>query len=148
MEKVPSLHLEIERYSSHQRQRTWGQGSLWKQTMKVQVLVAQSTLTLCDPMDCSPPGSSVHGPSRQKYWSGLPFFPPGNLPHPGIKPTYPTLEADSLPSEPPGKSKNKHCCFFNSLPQAQILLRLLTHWTPKAQVSLPCQFLTDLLFLS
>ena len=33
----------------------------------------QSCLTLCDPMDCSPPGSSVHGFSRQEYWSGVPL---------------------------------------------------------------------------
>ena len=32
----------------------------------------QSCPTLCDPMDCSPPGSFVHGFSRQEYWSGLP----------------------------------------------------------------------------
>ena len=38
--------------------------------------VAQSCPTLCDPMDCSPPGSSVHGVFRQKYWSGLPFPSP------------------------------------------------------------------------
>ena len=37
----------------------------------------QSCLTLCDPMDSTPPGSSVHGFSRQEYWSGLPFPPPG-----------------------------------------------------------------------
>ena len=37
------------------------------------VLVAQSCLTLCNPMDCSPPGSLVHGIPRQEYWSGLPF---------------------------------------------------------------------------
>ena len=52
---------------------------------------AQSCPTLCDPVDCSPPGSSVHGISRQDYWSGLPFPSPGDLPHPGIKPTPPTL---------------------------------------------------------
>ena len=40
------------------------------------VLVAQSCLTLCDLMDCSPPGSSVHEFSRQEYWSGLPFPSP------------------------------------------------------------------------
>ena len=34
---------------------------------------AQSCLTLCDPMDSSPPGSSVHGIPKQKYWSGMPF---------------------------------------------------------------------------
>ena len=42
--------------------------------------------------------------SRQEYWSGLPFRSPGNLPDPGIKPGSPTMQADSLPSEPPGKS--------------------------------------------
>ena len=35
-------------------------------------LAAQSCPTLCDPMNCSPPGSSVHGILRQEYWSGLP----------------------------------------------------------------------------
>ena len=38
--------------------------------------VAQRCLTLCHPMDCSPPGSSVHRFSRQEYWSGLPFPSP------------------------------------------------------------------------
>ena len=40
---------------------------------------------------------------KQEYWSGLPFPSPGDLPNPGIKPRSPTLQADSLPSEPPGK---------------------------------------------
>ena len=40
---------------------------------------------------------------RQEYWSGLPFPSPGDLPNPGIEPRYPTLEADTLTSEPPGK---------------------------------------------
>ena len=43
------------------------------------------------------------GFSRQKYWSGLPFPSPGDLPDPGIKPRSPALEADALTSEPPGK---------------------------------------------
>ena len=41
--------------------------------------------------------------SRQEYWSGLPFPSPENLPNPGIKPGSPTVQADSLPSEPLGK---------------------------------------------
>ena len=41
--------------------------------------------------------------SRPEYWSGLPFPSPGDLPNPGIKPKSPTLQADSLPSELPGK---------------------------------------------
>ena len=65
--------------------------------------VAQSCPTLCDPMDCSLPGSSVHVIFRQEYCSGLPFPSPGDLPNPGIEPGSPTLQADALPSEPPGK---------------------------------------------
>ena len=60
-------------------------------------------LTLCDPMDCSPPGSSVHGFSRQEYWKGQPFPSPRDLPNPGIEPRSPALQVDSLPSEPQGK---------------------------------------------
>ena len=44
--------------------------------------------TLCNPMDYSLPNSSVHGISRQEYWSGLPFPSPGNFPHPGIELTF------------------------------------------------------------
>ena len=40
---------------------------------------------------------------RQGYWSGLPFPSPGDLPNPGIDPRAPALQADTLPSEPPGK---------------------------------------------
>ena len=139
--------------------------------------VTQSCLTVCDSMDCSLPGSSVHdilqarilewvaipfsrgssqprnqpggllhcrqilyqlsyqwspvwkwshsvmsdslwphshkayqaplsmGFSRQEYWSGLPFPFPGDLPDPGIEPSSPILQADALPSEPPGKPR-------------------------------------------
>ena len=40
---------------------------------------------------------------RQEYWNGLPFPSPGDLPDPGIEPGSPALQADTLPSEPPGK---------------------------------------------
>ena len=40
--------------------------------------------------------------SRKEYWSGLPFPSPGDLPNPGIKSGSPALQADALPSEPPG----------------------------------------------
>ena len=43
------------------------------------------------------------GISRQESWSGLPCPPPGDLPNPEIEPKSPALQADSLPSEPPGK---------------------------------------------
>ena len=67
-------------------------------------LIIKSCPALCDPMDCSPPGSSVHGISQQEYWSGLPFLSPGDLPQTEIKPGSPVLQVDSLPTEPPGKS--------------------------------------------
>ena len=47
--------------------------------------VAQSCLTLWDPMNYSPPGSSVYGISQARYWSGLSFPSPGDLPDPGIE---------------------------------------------------------------
>ena len=50
------------------------------------VLSRFSRVRLCNPMDCSLPGSSVHGILQQEYWSGLPFPPPGDLPDPGIEP--------------------------------------------------------------
>ena len=48
------------------------------------------------------------GFSRQEYWSGLPFPSPGDLPNPEIEPRSPSLQADDLSSEPPGKPYNKH----------------------------------------
>ena len=47
--------------------------------------------------------SQPMGFSRQEYWSGLPFPSPGDLPNPGIEPGSLALQADALPSEPPGK---------------------------------------------
>ena len=66
----------------------------------VKVLVAQSCLTLCDPMDCSLSGSFVLGFPREEYWNGLPCPSPGHLRDPEIELRSPTLQADSLPPEP------------------------------------------------
>ena len=59
--------------------------------------VAQLCLTLFNPMDYAHQAPLAMGFSRQGYWRGLPFPPPGNLPNPGIKPGFPVLQADSLP---------------------------------------------------
>ena len=56
----------------------------------VKVLVAQSCPTLCDPMDCSPPNSSVHGILQARILEGV------AIPNPGIKPRSPALQADSF----------------------------------------------------
>ena len=65
-----------------------------RSSMSLAIRSDQSYPTLCDPMDCSLPGSSVHGDSpRQEYWSGWPCPPPEDLPDPGIKPASPTSPA-------------------------------------------------------
>ena len=63
----------------------------------------QSCLTLCDAMDCSLPGSSVHGIlyTRILEWVACP--PPGDLPSSEIEPRSSSLQVDSLLSEPPGE---------------------------------------------
>ena len=70
------------------------------------MLVTQSCPTFCDPMDCSPQGSSIHGILQGRIVELVTFPSPGNLPNPGIKPRSPTLQADSLLAEPQGKPKN------------------------------------------
>ena len=55
------------------------------------------------PMDCSHKTPQSLGFPRQEYWSGLPSSSPGDLPDSGIQPGSPALQADSLPSQPPGR---------------------------------------------
>ena len=76
-------------------------------------LVTQSCLTLYDPMDCQAPLSM--GILQEKYWSGLSCPLPGDLPNLGTEPRSPTLQADSLPSEPPGKPKESQVLFTYEL---------------------------------
>ena len=52
----------------------------------------QSCPTLCNPMNCSPPGSSVLGILQQEYWSGLPCPPSVDLSNSGIEPASPALQ--------------------------------------------------------
>ena len=71
------------------------------------VPACQSYVTLCNPMDCIPPGSSVHGGTRQEYYSILLFPPPGDLPDPEIKPASlasPPLAGRFFTTESPGSS--------------------------------------------
>ena len=67
---------------------------------------AQSCPTLCDPMDSSPPGSSVHGIFQARILGRLPFPSPGVLSDPEIEPASPATPASAgrfFPTEPPGK---------------------------------------------
>ena len=83
-----------------------------------------SRVRLCDPVDCSPPGSSVHGilQARTLEWVALSCPPPGDLPNPGIKPRPPAWQEDSSPSEPPRKPKNPGVGSL-SLPQGIFLIQ-------------------------
>ena len=66
------------------------------------VKVTQLCLTLCNPMDCNLPGSSIHGILQARILEWV-FPPPGHPANPGIEPGSPTLQEGSLPAELPGK---------------------------------------------
>ena len=94
-ERVPKMTIAsatwargIPRYqvagSVSERACAWGGGC--PHTIRMCAYI-QSCLTLCDPIDCSPPGSSVHWVLRQEYWSGLPFPTLGDPSNRGIKAT-------------------------------------------------------------
>ena len=69
--------------------------------------VTQSCLTLCDPMDSSLPGSSIHGifQARVLEWVVISFSKRSSQPRDQTQ--SPTLQADALPSEPPGRRQKK-----------------------------------------
>ena len=67
-------------------------------------LVAKLSPILCDPMDYIAHQAPLSmGFPRKEHWSGLSFPSPGDLPNPEMEPGSPTLQANSLSSEPPGK---------------------------------------------
>ena len=74
-----------------------------KSTAVVDALVVKSCPTLCNPTDCSPPGSSIHGISQVRIleWIAISFS--RGLLDQGIETMSPTFQADSLIFEPPGK---------------------------------------------
>ena len=71
------------------------------------------------------------GFSRQECWSGLPFPSPGALPHPGIEPGSPALQADTSLSEPPGKLKKtlSKTNFYGTAWDALLLIIMLYFWS-------------------
>ena len=102
------------KYSTHSSRR-----DTWIPVLSHTVLCCakslQSCLTLFNPVECSPPGSSVHGilQARVLEWVAMPSS--RDFPNQGIEPRSPALQADSLPSEPPGKPKNTGAGIFSLL---------------------------------
>ena len=72
----------------------------------MRVKVAVLCPTLCDPMDYGV-YSPWNSPGQNTEWVAVPS--PGDLPNPGIEPRSPAVWVDSLPAEPPGKSKSYLC---------------------------------------
>ena len=75
-----------------------------KNISSIKCYFAQSCPTLCDPMDCNPPVSSVHGvlQARVLRWVAVPFFKGSS--QPGMESRFPALQTDSLLPETPGKT--------------------------------------------
>ena len=94
------LSIERGRRGLRKSRRLWATSIFWGGAFKLFILYwgvlaksLQLCLTLCDPMDCSHSGSSVHGILQQEYWSGLPCPPPGDFPDAGTDPTSLTSPA-------------------------------------------------------
>ena len=121
-------------------------------------LVAQSCPTLCDPMHCSPPGSSIHGifQARILEWVAISFS--RELPDPRVKPRFPSLHAGALPSEPPGKPPgmvyltcvlfhHAHSCSSRDRAECSPSLSLLhMHWVKMSYFPIANKIYIELLF--
>ena len=79
-------------------------GSGWVAVCALMCLSAQLNPSLCDPMNCSPPGSSDYRILQARIWNGLSFPSPGDLPDPGIKPLSHPLAGRLFTIDPPGGS--------------------------------------------
>ena len=81
----------------------------WRQWKEAKVKSLSHVQLFATPWTVAYHAPPSMGFSRQESWSGLSFPSPGDLPDPGIKPRSPTLQADALTSEPPGKSVPNSC---------------------------------------
>ena len=93
--------------------------------LRVCVLSCFSLVWHCDPMDCSLPGSSVHGILQARVLECVAVPSPGHLHKPGIKPMSLALQSDSLTSKPPGEALlvwcSPTCLFWLLLPMFLVL---------------------------
>ena len=113
---------------------------IWTKEKETSQSLSSSKWTVCacaqsyDPMDWSPPASSVRGIFQAQYWSELPFPTPGNLPDPGTAPTSPALADGFYPTMPPGKprlnSGAAHSLENRAFTYHLPLLDFLLNWVP------------------
>ena len=115
------------------RIRIWSLSSV----VKVKVKLLSHVRLFVTPWTVAYQASPSMGFSRQEYWSGLPFPSPVDLPDPGIKPGSPALQADALPSEPPGKPNVYLKVKVKSLSHVQLFV---TPWTVAYHASLSMGF--------
>ena len=79
-------------------------------------------------MDCSLPGSSVHGIFQASGKSGLPFPSPGDLPNLGIEPSSPTLRADAYPQSHQGSPREEGDEEKNKISEAPLSRNFTSQW--------------------
>ena len=105
--KAYNTKREEERQKGREGERDGGKEGL-RSPPPVHGCMLNCCLTLQDPVDCGPPGSSVYGifQARILEWIAIPFSSGSS--GPGMEPGSPILQVDSLPSEPPGKPKKLH----------------------------------------
>ena len=102
-------------------------------------LLLQSSLALCDPLDCSPPGPLSMDFSKREYWTGFPCPPPVDLSNTGMEPRSPAMPADSLPLSHQGSPQ---VCIFSSIILFQWYRFLQTHHsqiTDSLNIPVSCQ---------
>ena len=87
----PRIKLAVSYVSCISRQVLYHQRHLWFMKVKSETLVSQLSPTLCDPTDCSLPGSSVHGIFQARVLEWVPLPPPEDRPNPGIEHRRQTL---------------------------------------------------------
>ena len=120
------LCLDVAEQSSRPKLHSQGNSVLWSEVKSlscVQLFATPQTVAYQFPPSM--------GFSRQEYWNGLPFPSPRDLSYPGIQPGSPTLQADALLSEPPGKLvcfgvASPNCSNFTSAAWGQLEMAKLS----------------------
>ena len=107
----------------------------------------QFCLTLCNPMDCSLPDSSVHGTLQARILEWVAFPSPGDLPDSRIEPVSPELQTVSLPAEP---SRNRflniskyQCSNFQLIIKVMLFFLICLNWGENT--NFPVQLVDDIL---